>query len=384
MSELDDLIAEAVEHDDLPFAVGMVADRGGVLWQGAAGRANAGHAADSTTLFRLFSMTKAITALGALVLVDRGQLSLETPVASVLPEFDDLRVVDSAGPDGVVLRKPRTQATLRHLMTHTVGFAYASANATMAAYARQVPDLPSIREGTLISLNFPLMFDPGEGWTYGIGPDWVGRMVSAVDGRPIDRFYQEEVLDPLGLKETLFEVGALRERLADVHRRESGGEFVAVEHAPPSHPEVYGMGQALYGTAADYVRFLRMVLNGGELDGLRLVRPETFELYLTNQIGDVPIGPLPATMPHLSAEVDLFPGTRKSHTAGFMRFEEGIPGMRAAGSLGWAGVLNTHYWIDRKNDVAAVLMTQSLPFCEPRFMRVWADFERAVYRTELR
>jgi len=136
----------------------------------------------------------------------------------------------------------------------------------------------------------------------------------------------------------------------------------------------------MYGTAPDYLRILRLVLNGGELDGVRLISPESVRVMTENQIGKLSVPVMRTCLPLLSADVDFFPNTRKTWTAAFMRNEEDIPGMRAAGSLTWAGFLNTHYWIDPVNDVAAVLMTQSLPFCDPRFMDAYHGFEQAVYR----
>jgi methyl acetate hydrolase len=140
------------------------------------------------------------------------------------------------------------------------------------------------------------------------------------------------------------------------------------------------MGQSLYGTAPDYIRFLRMVLNRGELDGNRLVRPDTMNLLLLDQTSGMSIPPMRSLAPLLTADVDICPGVRKTTTAGFMRIESDIPGMRGAGSLYWAGFLNTHYWVDPANDVAGVFMTQSLPFCDPGAMDTYDAFEREVYR----
>lgn len=154
---------------------------------------------DRNTVFRWYSQTKAIGSLGAMILVDRGLLSLETPVASVLPEFGDIPVLESLGPGGPVMRAPRTTATLRHLLTHTSGLAYPTVSGLMAAYADQTPGVP----GKLEWLNVPLMFDPGQGWIYGTGIDWAGCMVAAVDGRGIERFYREEILDPLDMHDTV-------------------------------------------------------------------------------------------------------------------------------------------------------------------------------------
>lgn len=379
MSVLDECLATMVERGDAPFVVAMLGDRDGILWEGASGRANARHEAGPGTVFRLFSMTKAIGAVGALIMVDRGLLSLDTPVASVLPDFDRLQVVDSFGPDGPIMRAPRTVATLRHLLTHTSGLAYLTASEKMARLATYGPYIPDVRSGTTDSFDFPLMSDPGSEWMYSVGLDWVGRMVAEVDGRSVDKFYREEVLEPLGMHDTVFEPKDAEE-LSIVGRRDAAGGFSETEFRCAEFPAFYGMGQALYGTAPDYLRLLRMVLNGGELDGNRILSPAAFDLVTSNQIGPLRVPPVPATVPAISEEVDFFPGVEKTWTAAFMRVEDDIPVMRSAGSLSWSGVLNTHYWIDPKQNIAALFMTQLLPFCDPRIMAALAEFERLVYR----
>jgi methyl acetate hydrolase len=380
MSELDRIIAEAVDQQHMPFAVAMVANREGVLWQGSAGRATATLDAGPDTLFRVFSMTKAVGSAAALMLVERGLLSLETPVASVVPEWDELRVLESVGPDGPVLRPPRRTCTLRHLLTHSSGLAYETFHAKQQAY-QQLPGSPDILDGTATGFNYPLMFDPGEGFSYGISIDWVGRMVHRIDGRPIDRFCQEEIFDPLGMTDTAFEVDGNRDRLAGIKLRGEDGQLVAIDYEIPSRPEEYGAGHAMYSTAPDYIRFLRMVLNRGELDGRRVLGSQAIELMTTSQLVDLPVPVLKSVLPVVSADVDYFHGAPASWTAAFLRNEGDLTGRRAAGSLTWSGVLNTQYWIDPANDITAVLMTQMMPFCDPAFMRTYEAYEQAVYKT---
>jgi len=377
---LDRLLADAVARQDLPFAVAMVANRNGVVWRGSAGQATPSRAAAPDTLFRIFSMTKGIGSLAALILVDRGLLSLETRVASVLPEFSDIQVLESISRDGLVLRPPRRPVTLRHLLTHTAGFAYGTWNTNQAAY-HEFTGMPHVLTGTLASLYYPLHFDPGEDFSYGIGLDWAGRVIERIDGRRIDHFCQEEIFRPLGMVDTAFEPeAAARDRLADLKARGEDGQFAVTELSPTRYPEFYGLGGSLYSTAPDFIRFMRMVLNRGELDGQRMISPETIELMTVNQIGEMSVPVMKPVVPWRSADVDFFPGTRMTHTIGFFRNEADIPGMRSAGSLTWAGAANTHYWIDPVNDVAAVLMTQSFPFLEPRFMDTYTAYERAVYQ----
>jgi CubicO group peptidase (beta-lactamase class C family) len=324
-------------------------------------------------------MTKAIGGVAAMILVDRGTLSLDTEVREVLPQFDELHVLESMGPEGPVLRPARRPATLRHLLTHTSGLAYDAFDKKMRAF-QSVTGLPQASTGSYEALNYPLMFDPGEGWVYGIGVDWAGYMVQQVDGRPVDQFCREEIFQPLGMTNTSFEAGNMPAHPAQVFARAADGSWDPTEYGVPSRPDFYGLGHALLSTAPDYIQFLRLLLTDGELDGYRVVSAETMQLIRDNQL-------LEGTVPVLESYVEtsrrvdyLFDKTPMTHTAVSLRTERDIPGMRAAGSLWWAGFLNTFFWVDPTNDVAAVLMTQSLPFCDSGFMRTWETFERAVYR----
>ena len=379
MSEFDRVLRDAVSRQDVPFVVATLGNREGVLWSGAAGESSPGHAATVDTVFRIFSMTKAVGSTAAMILMDRGKLSPDATVESILPEFAEMKVLESVGADGPVFRPPRTKATVRHLATHTSGLAYEFWNANVAKYM-EVTQFPGILSGLRKSLNYPLQFDPGTQWDYGIGIDWLGQVVEKVDGRPIDQFVREEIIEPLGMRDTRFEPDpAWGSRLAGVKIRGADGQFADFDIAPPQKPEFYGMGHALYSTAPDYLRFLRMVLNGGQLDGKRILRKETMDSLLQNQIGSVQIPVLKSANPAVTADVELFPGLKKSHSMAFMRVDEDVPGARSAGSQTWAGVLNTHYWFDPAANLAGLIMTQLLPFADPRFMQTYAAFEQAAY-----
>jgi methyl acetate hydrolase len=378
MTELDAVLARAVAGGDLPYAVGAVARGHGVVWSGAAGDSSDGHTAGPETLFALWSMTKAIGGLAAMILVDRGQLSLETEVREVLPQFGKLQVLESMGPEGPVLRPARRPATLRHLLTHTSGLAYDAFDEKMYAF-QNATGIPQAATGSYQALNYPLMFDPGDGWAYGIGVDWAGYMVQQVDGRAVDQFCREEIFRPLGMTNTTFEADDVPARRAQVYKRAAGGSWERTEYGVPAHPEFYGLGHALWSTAPDYIQFLRLLLTDGELDGYRFVSADAMKLIRENQMLE---GNVPVLEPYIqtSRRVDyLFDKTPMTHTAASMRTERDIPGMRAAGSLWWAGFLNTFYWVDPANDVTAVLMTQTLPFCDSGFMRTWETFEHSVY-----
>jgi CubicO group peptidase (beta-lactamase class C family) len=316
-----------------------------------------------------------------MILIDRGKLSADMPVAQILPEFAERKVLDGFNADGSPrMRLPRTPVTVRHLATHTSGLVYEFWNTDVQRYM-QASGLTSILSGSRTSLDYPLLFDPGTRWDYGIGIDWLGRVVERIDGRTIDRFCREEIFEPLAMKDTRFEADPdIAPRLAAVRIRGEDGRFADFALAPPATPEFYGMGHALYSTAPDYMRFLRMFLNKGQLDGRRILSEACLAPMLANQIGDIPIPLLKTAMPAVTADAEFFPGRRKSQSFAFQRIEEDVPGMRSAGSQFWAGVCNTHFWLYPKKDVAGIIMTQALPFGDPRFMDVYEAFERGVYR----
>lgn len=379
MSELDHLLDRAVESGSVPFVVAAVADGEGSVWQGSAGYAAESQLAGPGTLFRLFSMTKAIGGCAAMILVDRNLLTLDTPVVQILPEFAEIQVLEAMGARGPVLRPPSRPVTVRHLLTHTAGFAYEAWSPKQALW-QLITGAAHPVTGTVESLKSPLMFEPGEDFAYGIGYDWLGPIIESLDGRQVEVFCQDEIFNPLGMNDTSFEPDFAKDRLASGRIRCADGELANFEVSPAPHPEVYGLGQALYSTAPDYLRFLRMVLNRGELDERRIISPGAVDLMLTDQMAGLSMPVMKSIAPLMSADVDLCPGIRKTWSAGFMRNETDRPGMRSAGSLTWAGFLNTHYWIDPVKDVAAVFMTQSLPYCDPIVMEAFDEFERAVYR----
>jgi len=379
MQQLQAVLDRAVAQGDVPFAVAMTGNGRGVTWSGTAGERSPGQPATLDTVFRIFSMTKAVGSTAAMIMIERGKLAMDTPVQDILPEFAEIKVLDGFDGDVPRLRAPRTRATLRHLATHTSGLVYEFWNTDVPRYMAATGH-PTIISGLKAAMNYPMVFDPGTRWDYGIGIDWLGRAVEAVDGRRIDRFCAEEIFQPLDMVDTGFEVTPdMAGRLAGVKARGEDGQFVDFDLAPPSQPEFYGMGHALYSTAPDYMRFLRMFLNRGALDGQRVLSAASVEAMLANAIGDLRMGLLTTSAPPVTADAEFFPGRQKSHSFGFMRMEEDVPGMRRAGSQAWAGVLNSHYWFDPAADLAGVLMTQSLPFAEPRFMATYDAFERAAY-----
>ena len=371
MSDINQILEDGVSSGAVPFVVAMHGDAAGINYVGKAGDI----AEDS--VFRIFSMTKAIGSLAAMIMIDRNQLSADTPVADILPAWNDLQVLEGFDGDTPILRAPKTTATISHLATHTSGLEYEFWNAEVPVFMEKT-EHPTILSGLKSSLNYPLMTDPGTRWGYGPSIDWLGQVVEAVDGRRIDAFCQEEIFVPLGMNSTAFEPNGFEDRLASVAIRGEDGKFGPMEIAPPPNPEVYGMGHALYSTAGDYMRFLRMILNKGTHDGNRILTESGVATMLSDHMNGLTFQKMHTVSP-LTDDVVLEGDPTHSFMSVLHRAD--IPGKRSAGTNSWAGVLNTHYWVDPAKNVAAVIMTQSLPFVEPKFIELYDNYERAVYAT---
>lgn len=383
MTTIDSVLAEAVASGAVPGVVALAADRDGPVYAGAFGRRSLGADAPMTadTIFAIASMTKAVTSVAAMRLVEQGRLALDAPLGPLLPGLAAPQVLEGFEPETgrPVLRPARRPITLRLLLTHTAGFAYNTWNADMARYM-DLTGLPAPRSGLLASLGAPLVSEPGERWEYSIATDWVGRAVEAAGGATLDTMMQELVLGPLGMGDTGFLPGpALQARMAGQHQRAPDGSLAPLAMPPPAMPEFFGGGGGLYSTGPDYLRFLRMILGQGMLDGVRVLRPETVAEMARNQIGALAFRPMRSALPLMSNDVDPFPGMTCRWGLGFLINEEDVPGRRAAGSLAWAGLRNTWYWIDPKGGMAGVLLTQILPFADRPVLDLFARFEAAVY-----
>ncbi|MEM7190457.1 MAG: serine hydrolase, partial [Pseudomonadota bacterium] len=297
MSQKQQILDRAVAAGDAPFLVALSANADGLTWSGAAGEAAPGLAAATDTVHRIFSMTKAVGSTAAMMLIDRGKLSMDDTVDKFLPQAADLRVLE--GMDGPVpkYRAPASMPTIRQLATHTSGLAYEFWNADIGGWMGATGH-PTVISGLNASLNYAMSFDPGTRWDYGLGIDWLGRVVEEVDGRRIDVFLQEELFGPLGMTDTACEVGDhMAPRLAGVKMRGEDGAYVDHELAPPPNPEFYGMGHALYSTPADYMTFLRMFLNRGTMNGHTFLSEGAVDDMLANHIGDLRIGKMTSLAP---------------------------------------------------------------------------------------
>ena len=382
MRNLQDVLDQAVEAGHTPGVVASVATREGVVFEGAAGLRALGRDQPMTldTVFRAFSMTKAVGGVAAAKCIEDGLIELDTPVEDVLPAWKEIKRLEGFDDVGQpILVDPVETATIRHLATHTSGLVYEFWNADQGRYL-EATGAPSILSGQMASLHsYPLAFEPGAKWDYGVGIDWLGRVVEEVSGQRIDAYVHEKILDPLAMNDTDFELrDHMAPRLCQAHACAEGA-WAHHEISAPPNPEFYGMGHALYSTGPDYLRFIRMLLNGGELDGARILSPDAHAMAMANQIGDLSVDKMTSLAPPLSADVDFFPEQRKVFSLCCLVNTSDIEGKRRAGSQSWAGVLNSHYWFDPKAGIAAVLMMQHLPFVDDNCLVVYDAFERAVY-----
>jgi methyl acetate hydrolase len=377
-ARIDAVLREAAERGEVPGVVAMAADAEGVFYEGAFGSRSLAGGAKMTldTVFRIASMTKAITCVAAMQLVERGKLSLDGPLPDIDPALSAPQVL--AGFDATgrpELRPAKRPITLKHLMTHTSGFCYEQWNPDLERCVAAL-GMPQMSSGRLAALRVPLMFDPGERWEYGIGIDWVGRLVEEASGQKLDAYIAEHIAGPLGMTDTGFAVSAeQRARQAAVHQRDAGGALSPLPLETLGEREFLAGGGGLYSTAGDYIAFLRALLNGGG----GVIKPATVALMGENHIGALPAGILKTNNPPLTNDVDLFPGQPVRWGLGYMLTLEPGPNGRSAGSLTWAGIFNTYYWLDPARRVAGVIMTQVLPFADHRSVALYGRFERAVY-----
>ena len=380
--ELDRILEAGIERGAAPGATAVVVDRDGERWIGGAGERAKGSGVAMTpdTVGAIFSMTKAVTGAAAMQLVEQGELDLDAPAAEVCSELGAIGVLDGFDDDGKpVTRPPARPVTLRDLLTHTSGFVYDIWNTEIGRW-HQVTGEPNILSLQKASLRTPLAFDPGTRWEYGIGIDWAGQMVEAATGKTLGQYFADHLTGPLGMHDTAFAHSpSMQERAAAVHARLADGSLTPIDLPAPENPEFEMGGGGLHGTVSDYGRFIRMILNEGELDGTRVLAPETVETMAANHIGDLRVGPLTSSNPDLSNDAEFFPGEPKSWGLTFQINEAPAATGRPAGTLMWAGLANSFFWIDRRNGIGGAYISQILPFGDARSLELFFELEKAVY-----
>jgi methyl acetate hydrolase len=380
MFTVDECLEAAVKAGRVPGVVATVGNASGVLYEGAFGERSldSGVAMTNDTVVWIASMTKAITGAVAMQQVERGRLSLDAPASEVCPYLGEVQVLDGFTSEGEArLRAPKRPVTLRHLLTHTAGFSYEIWNADYVTYLERT-GAPSIFGCVDKGLEMPLVFDPGDRWEYGINIDWVGKMVEAVTGQDLDTVMRTDLFDPLGMDSTGFKISASqRERIAEVHLRGPDG-LAHLGFEMPQEPEFWMGGGGLYSTVGDYLRFTRAILRGGELDGHRVLAADTVAEMSRNNMGSCNVNTLRSVHP-FSNDANFYPDMVQKWGLTFLINTEATAEGRSAGSLAWAGLANTYYWIDPAKNVSGIIATQLFPFADVEALALFKEFESAVY-----
>jgi methyl acetate hydrolase len=374
----------AVRDQVVANVVAVGADKTGIVYEGAVGSADAstgGAPVSVDSVFWMLSMTKAITAAACMQLIEQGKLRLDQPAGEILPQLKTPLVLtgfDAAGRP--TLRPARRAVTLRHLLTHTSGFTYPVWSADILRYERAtgMPDIAYSMNG---AFGAPLEFEPGERWEYGIGMDWVGKLIEAVTGQSLEIYFRENIFAPLGMRNSGFLMSsAQKRRVTTMVQRQADGSLKAASFEMNQRPEFFSGGGGLFSTPRDYMSFLQMLACGGSLHGVRVLKPATVASMFENHIGALDVVEMKSVQPAYSTSFDQFPGMPHKWGLSFDINTSAGPHGRSAGSGGWAGLLNTYFWIDPARQVTGAMFTQLLPFFDERVVALWGQVEEGIYR----
>jgi CubicO group peptidase (beta-lactamase class C family) len=368
------VLRKAVDDGAAPCIVGVAADHEGIIYEGSAGplAVGADEPVAGDSIFRIASMTKVVSTVAALQLRDGGYLAFDAPVDTYCPEFADVQVLDGFDDDDRPrLRAPAGRATVEQLVTHTAGLAYGFWNADILRW--QAATAPT----TVFAA--PMVADPGTTFQYGTSTDWLGRVVEVASGTPLNDYLAEHVFVPLGMQSTAFLLtDEQRARCVPVHVKEQGGGWVTTDFDWDRHPDHWSGGHGLYSTPRDFLRFQRMLLGGGRLNGTTILDSSSVREAFTNQIGDLWF-PAEIRTADPAASFDFVAGPGMKWGWGLLINTHGRPGLRHAGSGAWAGMFNTYFWVDPAAGVTGAIYTQCSPFVDPEVLRVFREFERALY-----
>ncbi|MCA3280802.1 MAG: beta-lactamase family protein [Roseomonas sp.] len=372
---------KAVQAGEIPGMVLALGDRHGTRMEAGFGARSLGgaEAMAPDSVFWIASMTKAITGVAAMMLVEAGKLSLDAPANTLVPEIGALGVLEGFDEAGQPKMRPaKRPITLRHLLTHTSGYAYDMWSSDIARF-RKATGTPAVGTCRNAALALPLLFDPGEHWSYGIGIDWAGKMIEAATGETLGVHLQRVIFEPLGMVDTSFKLHPdQRARLAAMHGRGADGALSVIPFEVPQEPEFETGGGGLYGTARDYLTFARMILNGGKHGDIRLLKAVTIADMARDHIAPLSVRPMISAVPSATRDADFFPGMANGWGLTFLVNRKPSPQGRSAGGLAWAGLGNTYYWIDHGRGTAGIFLSQILPFFDPHAIALFRDFESLV------
>jgi CubicO group peptidase (beta-lactamase class C family) len=376
LGQVDQALRQAVSARTVGGVVAIGATDKGVIYEGAFGPS-----VTADSVFWIASMTKAITATAGMQLVEQGKLQLDQPMGKLLPQLESPKVLEGFDANGTPRLRPAKRAiTLRHLLTHTAGFTYSIWSEPMKQYEK-VTGTPFIGECKNASFNAPIMFDPGDRWEYGINIDWVGKAVEAVSDQSLEVYFRENIFAPLGMNDTGFLISqAQKARVVPMYSREHDGSLKPMAFEMPQRPEFFMGGGALFSTPRNYMAFLQMLLRDGTFNGAQVLKPETVALMRQNHIGDLNVQTLKTIDPASSNDANLFPGMAQKWGLSFDINSQPGPAGRSAGSLAWAGLFNTYFWVDPNKRVTGTIMTQLLPFADAPVLKLFAEFESGLYK----
>jgi methyl acetate hydrolase len=381
-AQIDQVLRQKSEAKEIPGVVAMAATGKEVIYQGAYGKRDLSKddAMTVDSVFWIASMTKAITSAAGMQLVEQGKLSLDAPIGKVLPDLAAPQVLEGFDAKGEPkLRPAKKPITLRHLMTHTAGFAYDMWNGDMVKYLERT-GTPGVISCTNAALKTPIVNEPGTRWEYGTNIDFVGKAVEAASGERLDGYLRDHLFAPLGMADTGFKIGeAQRKRLVGMHQRNEDGSLATIPFELEQNPEFHMGGGGLYGTAGDYIKFTQMILNKGRGNGNQVLKAETVATMGQNHIGELNMTKMTSAVAFATNDVDLYPDMAKKWGLSFLINTAKTPEGRSPGSLAWAGLANTYYWIDPSRDIAGVILMQVLPFADNKCLETFAGFERGVY-----
>src|SRR5947207_7194030 len=343
-AQIDQILRQKCEAREIAGVVAMAATGSEVIYQGAFGKRDLSKDDPMTadSVFWIASMTKAITSAAGMQLVEQGKLSLDEPIGKILPDLANPQVLEGFDAGGEPKLRPATKPiTLRHLMTHTAGFAYHMWNGDCAQYLEKT-GTPAITTCQNAALTIPMMSDPGTRWEYGINIDFVGKAIEAVTGTRLDAYLRDKILAPLGMNDTAFKItDSMRSRLVGMHARGEDGSLAPIPFELEQNPEFHIGGGGLYGTAADYITFTQMILNKGRGNGNQVLKPETVALMGQNHIGDLNMTKMTSAVAFATNDIDLYPGMAKKWGLSFLINTAKTPEGSNPCNLPWAGPSNT-------------------------------------------
>jgi len=379
-STIDQLLQDAVRTGAVPGVAAMAANRDGPIYEGAAGPRAVGGSDPLTpdTHFRIMSMTKMLCTVSALQQMEKGTLDIDAPIEAYCPDFAAVAVLDGWDGDTPRLRSPATKATVKQLITHTTGLAYWIFDEDLVRWEAST-GTPNVLSGANVIFNAPMTADPGTCWRYGINTDWLGKVVEATSGTTLDVAIKDGITGPLGMGETSFLMtGDQQATATPIHVQSEDGSWVATDVDLRQDPEYWAGGHGLYSTPRDYLRFQQALLHDGTLGGATILRKATVDAAFRNQIGDLDFpASMPTADPTSSCDFNAGPGFKWGY--GLLLNQEDVPGGRRAWSGAWAGLANTHFWVDRSAGVTGAIYSQFLPFAPAEALALYGAFEQAVY-----